>query len=113
MGELQHLVSGGCLRSISVTCFQWALSSSAFWITNTPFIVAVTRSLLALGTLLRMLGRKCSLHPQQNPAHLAVRLQLLLGHMRLIAAVSPRRASEITSRVRTRQRSYFCAEAFG
>jgi hypothetical protein len=53
MGELEHLVSGGCLRSISVTCFQWALSSSAFWITNTPFIVAVTRSLLALGTLPR------------------------------------------------------------
>ena len=52
MGELQ-LVSGGCLRSISVTCFQWALSCSAFWITNTPFIAAVTSSLLALGTLLR------------------------------------------------------------
>ena len=87
--------AGNCLRSISVTRCQWARTWSGAWITNTAFMAAATMSWPALGTWDRRLRRKCTRQRcQQQP-----------WNMRLIAAVRPRWASEITSRVPVRPRS--------
>jgi hypothetical protein len=86
---------GNCLRSISVNCCQWARTCSGFWMTNTAFMATATMSWPALGTWLSRLRRKCTRHRcQEQP-----------WNIRLIAAVKPRWASEITSRVPIRPRS--------
>jgi hypothetical protein len=64
-----------------------------------------------MGTWESRLREKCTRHKLRNAAHLPVRRQLLPWNIRLISAVSPRWASEITSRVPVRPRSYCCAEA--
>ena len=70
------------------------------------YMAAATMSWPAFGTWLSRFRRKCTRHKQLNAAHLSVRRQLLPWNIRLIAAVSPRWASEITSLVPVRPRSY-------
>lgn len=69
--------------------------------------------LASLGDVAEQVALKVHAAQLRNAAHLSVRSQLQPWNIHLIAAVSPRWASEITSRVPVRPRSYCFADAFG
>ena len=97
---------GNCLRSISVSCCQFTLTYSYYWITNTAYGLRPTTSTLppppCPGRLWARGSVGCARSARGRsiyPAHIPVRLQEQPWNIRMIAAVKLSWASEISSRV--------------